>query len=154
MAQCSSGHGPETRIFPSRLLLLHHFAAAPKRLSGFTAETCFSTAMLLYSVPHCDEQQIVHRLYFFKAPRANGLEHLNTGCPLSAKILIISSAVTFHFPSVLWERVPYHFSSSPGPRKVKLPSGKIFHRLIRRLNCVCTLLHCGSGPSQCHCTST
>ena len=55
----------------------------------------------------------------FKTSLENWFGHLNAGCPHSAKFLIISCAVEFHFWQGLKDRVPYHFSS---PRKVQRPS--------------------------------
>ena len=62
----------------------------------------------------------------FKTSLENWFGDLNAGCPLSATFLIISSAVEFHFRQGLKDRVPYHFSSSPDPRKVQRPSKSNF----------------------------
>ena len=43
------------------------------------------------------------------------------GCPLSAKLSIMPSAVLFHDPSGLLTWVPYHFFSEPGPSNDKCP---------------------------------
>ena len=45
----------------------------------------------------------------------------NTGCPLSAKLSIIPSAVLSYSPSCLLTWVPHHSFSDPGPRNDHCP---------------------------------
>ena len=49
-----------------------------------------------------------------------------TGCPLSPKLIIISSATRFHFPPGLSLLVEYHFVSVPDPRNDQRPAGNLF----------------------------
>ena len=59
----------------------------------------------------------------FKVPRITALDPRNTGCPLSLKFIVMSSATRFRCPSCLKVCVPNHFSSHPGPRNDQCPFG-------------------------------
>ena len=66
--------------------------------------------------------------YYFLS-EFNELEALmlvNTGCPVSLKCPTISVAMESNFRSGLLVCVPYHFSSSPGPKNDQCPREKLF----------------------------
>ena len=51
----------------------------------------------------------------------NGLVARKTGCPLSANVNIIFSAILSHSPCGLSSRIEYPFFSEPGPRNDHCP---------------------------------
>ena len=57
----------------------------------------------------------------FNSPLCNALLARNAGCPLSAKLSIMPSAVFSHSPSGLLTWVLYHFFSDPSPRNDQCP---------------------------------
>ena len=59
-------------------------------------------------------------------PRDNGLVDRNTGCLLSANLIIINSATRSHCPPGLSLQVEYHFVSDPRPRNDQRPAGNLF----------------------------
>ena len=58
-------------------------------------------------------------------PLDNGLVDRNTGCLLSANLIIINSATLSHSPPGHSLQVEYHFVSDPGPRNDQRPAGNL-----------------------------
>ena len=71
------------------------------------------------------------------------------------KSCIMISAVEFHFPVRLQIKLPYHVSSSPGPRHDHRPaSTSVSKEATRVAFLLLTLLHFCSVTILCRCTST
>ena len=88
----------------------------------------------------------------FNSPLSTALVARNTGCPLSAKLSIMPSAVLSHSPSGLWGWVPYHFFSDPGPRNDRRPCGNLraYSVILRTFAIQFSLFP--RFTNQCHCT--
>ena len=59
-------------------------------------------------------------------PLDNGLVARKTGCPLSASVTIIFSAILSHSPCGLSSLIEYHFFSEPGPINDHCPVPNLF----------------------------
>ena len=87
-------------------------------------------------------------------PLDNGLVARKTGCPFSASVIIIFSAILPHSPCGLSSLIEYHFSLNQDREKtivllrIFLQKEKRVEHLIRILSC------CLSIPMRCHWTST
>ena len=114
-------------------LLLHPLATAPQILSWLTTMMVFrNSSPVLRCVLKCIEVLLPPLL--FSTPMDNGLEHPNTGCPLSAKLFIRVSAVAFvPFPTGFVGQAPIPLFFISWSEKSTSSSGKMLVQAATRV---------------------
>ena len=91
---------------------------------------------------------------FFSSPLSRARVARSMGCPLSAKLSTMPSAVLSHSLSGLLGWVPYHFFSDPGPRNDQRPGENLRAYSVILTEFAVQLSLFPRSPIQCHCTLT
>ena len=99
---------PSTWCLESGSNSVHKSATAPLMLSWLTEITVRRINLTVSSHP-LKWMDFFPPPLLFNSPLSKALVARNTGCPLSAKLSMMTSAVLFHSPCGLLTRVPYHF---------------------------------------------